>query len=309
MSILIAAASFSAPSIALGQGNPSQDTQAEIWMSGNDVALWRHVPRDRTWANPDDDDRFARTMMETAQRRLDDGDRETAEWLVQSAWRLTNGRVGAEGLREVRRPEIDPKSSTTAPLEAARPHLLADPPGRPLPNAEVRPPASPTSVVENPLREDACEAPGSHAAAAVAQGNIESTRPDETWESGVRPAGHHVALAVPDGNHPRRADPIHRAPPVEPTVEPVTIALVSFAAGTMFCASLCMILYLGPLRGSLDRRSALPPREKRDSSAPAVASAAARRKGGWIVEEFYDSNVDLYGKLAQKELLAVSCEL
>ncbi|MFV1967830.1 MAG: hypothetical protein ACC628_20560, partial [Pirellulaceae bacterium] len=48
---------------------------------------------------------------------------------------------------------------------------------------------------------------------------------------------------------------IHPEPPAESTVEPIAIAAISFVSGTVFCAVLCTLFLLAPVRSTIQRQA------------------------------------------------------
>lgn len=268
----IALALSGTPVIAFGQGECPDEMMTEIWMTGTGVTLWRRVPQDRGLARPHDDDQFAQSMLKVAQQRLDRGDRETAKWLTRCAHGLSDGRISLERSSENLLKGVD--SWTHAPVASvtARPN--------PLPDGTVWPPIyvevhSPASIPEDEVETAPTEEPDAKVDPAVTDGDVDSMRSDEIGPSLI--AG----------------------TPGKSTAEPITIGLISFVAGAVFCVSLCAMLRFATPRLVYPHRAELPGKMTQETTEPAVPVAEERDNSSWVVEDFYNRNVELYGQLAQ----------
>lgn len=268
----IALALSTIPAIAFGQGESSPEMMTEIWMSGTGVALWRRVPQDRRLARPQEDDQFAQSMLKVAQQRLDRGDRETAGWLARCAHGLSDGRIGPEGWTENLINGIDSRTCAAVASVTAR--------RNPLPEGTVWPPIyvefhSPASIPKNEGETARVEEPDLKTVPAVTEDNVDSI---PSGEIGPSPTA---------------------GTPNESITEPIAIGLISFAAGAVFCVSLCAIWRLAPHRSAHPRRAESPSKVVQETAEPTVQVAEKRDNSSWVVEDFYNQNVELYGQLAQ----------
>jgi len=73
----------------------AHETVTEIWMSGDDVVMSRRVRRDAESA-ASTNDATARSMLQMAAARSRAADEKQAEWLVEWARKISNGRIGAD---------------------------------------------------------------------------------------------------------------------------------------------------------------------------------------------------------------------
>lgn len=270
--ICIALALSGTPAIAIAQGEHPREMMTEIWMTGTGVALWRRVPQDRRLVQPLDDDQFARSMLKVAQQRLDRGDQKTAKWLARCAHGLSDGRIGPERSTENLQNGISSRTCAAVASVTAR-HT-------PLPDGAVWPPIyvevhSPVSSPKDEAEAGDAEEPDLQVVPAVAEDNVDSMRSGEF------------------GRSPRAGTPD------ESTAEPITIGVISFAAGAVFCVSLCAILRFVPSRLTTVRRVELPSKMERETAEPTVEAAEVQDNSSWVVEDFYNKNVELYGQLAQ----------
>ncbi len=260
------------PVIAFGQGECPDEMMTEIWMTGTGVTLWRRVPQDRGLARPHDDDQFAQSMLKVAQQRLDRGDQETATWLARCAHGLSEGRIAPERSTENLQHGIDSRTCVmVAPVTARH---------NPLPDGAVWPPIyvevhSPALIPEDEVETGDAEEPGLQVVPAVAEDNIDPMRSGKT------------------GPSPRTTTPD------ESNTGPITIGVISFAAGAVFCVSLCAILRFVPSRSTCNHRVELPSKMEREATEPTVEAAEVQDNSSWVVEDFYSRNVELYGQLAQ----------
>ena len=312
--ILIAATRFSAPAIVFGQDVRPLETKTEIWISGEDVALWRHVPKDRELVHPDDEDQFARSLLTVAQQRFDEGDEETAKWLVHWAQWLTDGRIGTVEFVELRSNVSEQPDSYIVPA-VAEDNIESTTFGETreagaLPTTET--PLA-TSAPDNQSAKDHGETDvDGQIPKAEYQGESESRAGprDLTLETdassktaSTTPAdivGRQVPLAAPDRLATGGADSFHGSSADRSTEESFVVGVVGFAAGAVFCAALCTILCFAPFRSEVDRRTVSPSRVECETPAPTVQPAEIRDNNNWIVEEFYNQNDELYGQMAQK---------
>jgi len=312
--ILIAATRFSAPAIVFGQDTRPHETKTEIWISGEDVALWRHVPRDRELVHPDDEDQFARSLLTVAQQRFDEGDEETAKWLVHWAQWLTDGRIGTVEFVELR-PDVSEQSDSHIMPAVAERNIESTTSGETR-EAGALPATEAPSATSTPGNQDAEK---HHDPDVV--GQIPDTKYQVEAESPASPrdltletdassktasatpadiVGRQVALAAPDRLPTGGTDSFHDSAPVRPAEESLVVAVVGFAAGAVFCAALCTILCFAPFRLMVDRRTVSPSSVECETPVPTVQPAEIRDNNNWIVEEFYNQNVELYGQMAQK---------
>ena len=316
--ILIVAMQVNAPAMVFGQGSRGQETKTEIWISGEDVALWRQVPQDRAHVQPDDEDQFARSMLTIAQQRFDEGDEETAKWLVQWAQWLTDGRIGSVEFVELR-------SDVSEPSDSHIVRAVAEGSVESIPCGETRearavpatyaPPA--TSTPDNQSAKDHC--------GSDVDGQIPIADYEVESESGASPRDltletdassktasttsadiveRQVAFAAPDRLPTGGTDSFHDSAPVRSAEESLVVGVVGFAAGAVFCAALCTILCFAPFRLMVDRRTVSPNKVERETPAPIVQPAEIRDNNNWIVEEFYNQNVELYGQMGVDHNLA-----
>jgi hypothetical protein len=255
-------------------------------------------------------------MLSTAQQHYSKGDHDTANWLVQWAQCLTDGRIGAVEFAEIQA-EVSRQTASPIPLTIAEGDIestLFDA-FDDTRNSET-PPAADASLALpacNPLRAeeiDELEADGQHleANSRVEPGAFAGPR-DQTLEAAVSPAAisaprndrvsRQLALAMPDGFGTAGADSLRDRRLVESNESSIVIAVVSFVAGTAFCALLCLVLCVVPFRLRLDRRVEPSSRVDCETPAPTVQPAGLEENENWIVEAFYNQNVELYGQMAQ----------
>ena len=315
---LIAATRFSAPAIVFGQDVRPQETNTEIWISGEDVALWRHVPKDREQVHPDDEDEFARSLLTVAQQRFDEGDEKTAKWLVHWAQWLTDGRIGTVEFVELRPDVSEPSDSHIVPA-------FVEANVESTPSGDTRE-AGALPATEAPL---ATSTPNSQSARDHDETDVVGQIPDTKYqveaESDASPrdltletdassktasaapadiVGRQVALAAQDRLPTGGTDSFHDSAPVRSAEESLVVGVVGFAAGAVFCAALCTILCFAPFRLMVDRRTVSPNKVERETPAPIVQPAEIRDNNNWIVEEFYNQNVELYGQMGVDHNLA-----
>jgi hypothetical protein len=100
--------------------------------------------------------------------------------------------------------------------------------------------------------------------------------------------------------------PFYREPPVQSDGKPVqsdgkpiTLAVISFAAGIVSCAAVCIALCFVPFRSRLGRRANPTMGTASEARACQTPGRAKQEVGSRIVEEFFDSNVELYRELAK----------
>ena len=74
--------------------------------------------------------------------------------------------------------------------------------------------------------------------------------------------------------------------------------MVSFAAGIIACAAVSIALCLLPSRKGPGRQEDPPRQTAGEVQAPQVPGLARPDAGNQIIEEFFDSNVDLYQQIA-----------
>ncbi len=308
---LVVATRFGAPAIVFGQGPRPQEMKTEIWISGADVALWRHVPKDRELVHQDDEDQFARSLLTVAQQRFDEGDEETAKWLVHWAQWLTDGRIGTVEFVELQPDVSEPSDSHIVPT-VAEGSVESTTFGETR-EAGALPATEAAFAPDNQSARDHDETDvDGQIPIAEYQGESESRASprDLTPEAGASamrvstsPAdivGRQVALAAPDRLATDGADSFHDSAAARSTEESLVVGVVGFAAGAVFCAALCTILCFAPFRLMVDRRTVSPSRVECETPAPTVQPAEIRDNNNWIVEEFYNQNVELYGQMAQK---------
>ena len=138
--------------------------------------------------------------------------------------------------------------------------------------------------------------------------------------------GRQVAVVVPESSYISLVSPVDRQSPAESTLEPITIATISFASGTVFCAVLCTLLLLVPVRLTIQRRaeSQLPahdttlPAEPPAKTAPATTvtrsshankpvfkTVGEQDQAKSVVKEFYYHNVALLKQLHDQAIPSV----
>ncbi len=90
----------------------------------------------------------------------------------------------------------------------------------------------------------------------------------------------------------------YREPPVHSGGRPVTLDVISFAAGIVSCAAVCIALCFLPRRAT-GRKAAPPVPTATEVRATARPIRNEQDVGSQIIEEFFDSNVELYRELAK----------
>jgi hypothetical protein len=290
----------------------------EIWMSGTGVELSRRVPQDRRLVHPDDNDQFAKSMLRISRQRLDQGDQETAQWLVRCAHDLTDGRIGPEWSDDIPQDHFDSETGARVASVTAFANQLRDGAVWPPLHAEACLPVSLATIPENEPKTDGSEESALQVLPSQdskdefrREGEASSETPvQERLGSSLALSVHQTELdratvsAVTEDNvdstYRGGIGPNQRATVlVESTAEPTIVAVISFAAGAVFCVSLCAMLRLVPSRSTSTRRDELPSQVERQTPEPTIQAAEIQDNSSWVVEEFYSKNVELYGQLAQ----------
>jgi hypothetical protein len=75
--------------------------------------------------------------------------------------------------------------------------------------------------------------------------------------------------------------------------------VISFAAGIVSCAAVCIALCFVPFRSRLGRRANPTMGTASEARACQTPGRAKQEVGSRIVEEFFDSNVELYREIAK----------
>lgn len=298
-------------------------------MSGEDLAVTRHIPQDRRSARHSYDE-VARSMVNIAESRYQDHDEATAEWLHQWAQVLTDGRIG-NGPRAARRDQyLAPTIPDLAvdglaiewPISAFTDNSTPDKTRHIDYNSELlasghsadngRAGVSEYVTRSEPITTSETSSTHSVSLPALAVNQCEEP-PDIT--------GRQVALVSAEMNQ-GFAGPRSHAVPVALTESPKLLALSCFAAGVVCCFVLHALLLLTPLRLTVRRPEVSP--SQTPELAPARAArtheaieparressfrqagpqareiAPPRDKASSIVEEFYSSNIELFAKFAQ----------
>lgn len=138
--------------------------------------------------------------------------------------------------------------------------------------------------------------------------------------------GRQVAVVGPDSGHIGLANQVNRQSPAESSVEPIAIAAIGFASGTVFCALLCTFLLLVPVRLTIRRQAesqfqalgatapAEPAAETRSATSvsansqadsPVFKIAGEQDRANSVVEEFYHHNVALLKQLHDQAIPSV----
>jgi len=318
MPALIAIALSATSAIALGQGVRPHGMMTEIWMSGTGLELSRRVPQDRRLIHPDDNDQFAKSMLRLSQQHLDQGDQETAQWLIRCAHDLTNGRIGPEWSADILQSDFDSGTGARVAPVTAFANPVRDGVVWPPLHAEAFPPVSPAPIPVDESKAEGLAEPLVHVL-PFQDSNGESRRKDEApaetpvqeqLGSSLVLSAHHTEIdsatvpAVTENSVKSFSSDEVRlsrisATPGESTAGLIIVAVISFAAGAVFCVSLCAMLRLVPSRSTSTRRVEMPSQVERRTPERAIQTAETQDSSNWVVEEFYNKNVELYGQLAQ----------
>lgn len=151
--------------------------------------------------------------------------------------------------------------------------------------------ASPTAEVDIPVASTASV----YERATVPV--VEAPRSESTFS--IDDAERLVAAAARTRAAADWESPIYREPPEPSAGPPITIAVVSFAAGIVSCAAVCIAWCFLPLRSGGVRRAQPTTTNTDRDRLPDVPRRHDPDAGSRIIEEFFDSNVELYQELAQ----------
>ncbi len=288
------------PTIAFGQGEPAETVQTEIlWMEGYDLVQTRQIPQARPagffrngWIEIRGDRKEDKRIGRRREWRIDvSRDSELRKFVFDSKPEMRTQVTG---------PTVPPadRGVPQGSIESTHSQETLQP---------VRLP-NPYSVQDDSALEKQGQAVDNHQPQLDQRANVRL----------IDDMGRQVVLVVPHSGNIGFTNQINRQSPVESTLEPLTIAAISFALGTVFCGVLCAVLLLVSMRGSIQRQTELglhgrgtaftmdPTLETPASTSvsrtphvhnPAFRAVGEQNKASSVVEEFYQNNVALLKQL------------